>query len=274
MDKLGAICRAVEDCALVLDAIHGPDGRDPDCHDYAFNWDAQLDVRKLRVGYLKTQFEKQWAPNPENEYEDNERAKLSWQVMHQANANALDVIQHKLGINLVPVALPDVPWGAMVDLLSAEAAAAFDSLTRSGRDKLLTGQTKDDWPNTFRTARFYPAVEYIQANRARYIGMQKAAELFEKLDVIVCPTEGGAQLRMTNLTGHPAVIVPHGFRPPDFPMPQKQFQAGGPNTPVSITFLGDLYGEAKALAVAKAFQDATDFHKKHPPVDEWLKKMQ
>ena len=156
-----------------------------------------------------------------------------------------------MGINPIPVELPKLPYGAMVGLLGAEAAAAFDDLTLSGRDRLLTEQGPDDWPNQFRTARFYPAVEYIQANRARSLAVQQVSALFEKVDIIVA-SSGGAQLLATNLTGHPALIVPNGLRGDDAPKPPKTDDGdndniGGPGTPVSITFLAGLYDDAKSL---------------------------
>ena len=167
-----------------------------------------------------------------------------------------------MGVNLIPLEFPKYPYSAMRSILLAEAAAAFDDLTRSGRDKLLTQQTKDDWPNTFRAARFIPAVEYIQANRARTTAME--------LDVIVAPTFS-TQLLITNLTGHPAVILPNGFRGDDAPKARVrengEVEGGGPGTPLSLTFLGQLYGEGKMLALAKAYQDATDFHHKHPRLE-------
>jgi Asp-tRNA(Asn)/Glu-tRNA(Gln) amidotransferase A subunit family amidase len=140
----------------------------------------------------------------------------------------------------------------MRPILIAEAAAAFDELTRSGRDKLLTAQGANDWPNTFRAARFIPAVEYINANRARTLGMQRMAEVFKTIDVFVVPTFS-PQLLITNLTGHPAVILPNGFR--------------DDGTPTSLTFVGDLYGEARLLALAHAYQQATGFHLKHPKLE-------
>jgi Asp-tRNA(Asn)/Glu-tRNA(Gln) amidotransferase A subunit family amidase len=171
-----------------------------------------------------------------------------------------------LGMNLIAVELPDLPWTAISPLLQAEAAAAFDELTRSGRDKLLTGQTPNDWPNAFRAARFIPAVEYIQANRARMLGIEAMARLFSTVDVIVAPTSS-PQLVATNLTGHPALILPSGFRGSDAPAFSAQpgpASYGGPGTPVSLTFLGQLYGEAKLLAVARAYEQATAFHTQHP----------
>jgi len=281
MDKLGPICRSVEDCALVLSAIYGPDGKDRSVQNAAFNWDPNLDWRKLRIGYLKNDFELQpQQPEPPKEEknlteeekkkrdEDNtnrEMARVRQLYDKQFNDAALAKLR-SMGVNLIPVELPKYPFQAMRTILLAEAAAAFDDLTRSGRDKLLTRQTRDDWPNTFRSARFIPAVEYIQANRARMMAMDAMVKVFEQVDVIVAPTFG-PQLVMTNLTGHPAVILPNGVRGDDAPKPQirdGEVQGGGPGTTVSLTFLGQLYGEAKLLAVAKAYQDATDFHLKHP----------
>jgi Asp-tRNA(Asn)/Glu-tRNA(Gln) amidotransferase A subunit family amidase len=138
--------------------------------------------------------------------------------------------------------------------MSAEAAAAFDELTRSGRDDLLVRQGRGTWPNTFRQARFIPAVEYIQANRLRTLLMQKMAEEMKDIDVFVTPSYGGNNLIITNLTGHPAVVVPNGF--------------DEKGNPTSISFIGNLFEEEKTLRMAKAYQDATDFHLKHPNLDK------
>jgi Asp-tRNA(Asn)/Glu-tRNA(Gln) amidotransferase A subunit family amidase len=164
--------------------------------------------------------------------------------------------------------MPKFPYDAMVTMLDAEAAAAFDDLTRSGRDKLLTAQKDYDWPNTFRSARFIPAIEYLQAARARRIAMDAVAKVFETFDVIVAPSNG-EQLVISNLTGHPAVILPNGLRGGDAPKPPSDDindfrNAGGPGTPTSLTFLGKLYGEAALLAFARAYQEATGFHLQHP----------
>jgi Asp-tRNA(Asn)/Glu-tRNA(Gln) amidotransferase A subunit family amidase len=166
---------------------------------------------------------------------------------------ALDVFR-RLGINLIAVDLPDAPYDPMRIILNAESAAAFDELTRSDRDKELVQQGKFDWPNSFRTSRFIPAVDYVNANRLRSIAIQKWDELMRTVDVIVTPTGAAnlSQLVATNLTGHPAVIIPNGFR--------------DDGTPVSLTFLGGLFEEGKMLAVARAYQEATGFHLKHPVV--------
>jgi Asp-tRNA(Asn)/Glu-tRNA(Gln) amidotransferase A subunit family amidase len=245
MDKLGPICRSVEDCALVLDAIYGPDGKDNSVISADYHWNANLSPKRLRVGYVKSAFDL-----PVTDPTDPKRTLHPTKPFDDA---ALDVFR-KLGINLIPVDLPDVPYDAMRIILTAEAAAAFDDLTRSDRDKLLVQQGKFDWPNTFRTSRFIPAVDYVNANRLRSVAIQKWDELMNTVDVIVTPTGAAnlSQLVATNLTGHPAVILPNGFR--------------DDGTPVSLTFLGGLFQEGQLLAVARAYQNATDFHLKHPSV--------
>ena len=284
MDKLGPICRTVEDCALVLQAIYGPDGHDRTVHSAAFNWDANLEWKNLRIGYLKAAFEpkppqppeptKPEAPKTPEEQakaEDNKKRQDALQARAEYDRKYNDAALAKLremGVNLIPVELPKFPYGAIRVMLTAEAAAAFDELTRTGRDKLLTSQKIYDWPNTFRTARFIPAVEYIQAARARTLVMEAMAKVFEGVDVIVAPSNGSDQLTITNLTGHPAVILPNGLRGPDAPKfpfddPSDFQNAGGPDTPTSLTFLGKLYGEAELLAFARAYQEATGFHLKH-----------
>jgi Asp-tRNA(Asn)/Glu-tRNA(Gln) amidotransferase A subunit family amidase len=287
MDKLGPICRSVEDCALVLHAIQGPDGKDRTVDAQAkFNWDANLDWRKLRVGYLKKDFEpekeekqeqakeKPATPEEQEKREKDRRRREAFRVRAAYDRRYNDAALEKLramGANLVPVEMPKFPYDAMVAMLESEAAAAFDELTRTGRDKLLTAQGPEDWPNTFRTARFIPAVEYIQASRARRMAMDAVGKVFYEFDVIVSPTSS-QQLVITNLTGHPALILPNGFRGADAPVPASTAEGadenvGGPGTPVSLTFLGNLYGENKLLALARAYQEATGFHKLRPRLD-------
>jgi len=285
MDKLGPIARSAEDCALVLKVIHGPDGKDLSAMPMNFHFPPQEDLRSLRVGYLKHDFDEPQpfttAPPPKSETAEEKKGREKREAESKAGHErrmydrrydlaALDKLR-SMGISLVPIELPKLPYGAMVGLLGAEAAAAFDDLTLSGRDRLLTEQGVEDWPNSFRTARFYPAVEYIQANRARSLAIQQMSALFEKVDIIVA-SSGGVQLLATNLTGHPAAIVPNGIRGNDAPHPPKvdtgdEDDIGGPGTPVSITFLAGLYDDARLAAFAQAYQDATEFNKLHPKLD-------
>jgi len=233
MDKIGPITRSVEDAAIVFDAIQGPDGIDQSLIDLPFNYNAESDLSDLRIGYLKSAFER--------DYYNKERD----------NA-VLDVLRD-MGVELIPIALPEFQTGPLLITLYAEGAAAFDQLTLSNEDDLMQWQSPNAWPNTFRAARFIPAVEYINANRARYELIQKMEdEVMSQVDVYVTPAFGNANLLITNLTGHPSVVLPNGFT--------------DDGRPTSITFTGDLFDEAGVLRVAKAYQEATNHHKKHPPL--------
>lgn len=235
MDKIGPICRTVEDCAVVFNAIIGPDGKDQTLYDIPFNYAPDVDLRKLRIGFLKMEF-------------DSARGSKA------SNDSVLTVLRN-LGATLIPVELPKrYPVSDLALILSAEAGAAFDELTRSNRDDLLVRQIKNAWPNTFRASRFIPAAEYLRANQIRFLVIQEMHKLMGDIDVYVAPSFGGDNLLLTNLTGHPCVVLPHGFN--------------NEGSPTSISFVGQLFGEAKLLAVAKKFQDATDYHLKHPVLQE------
>jgi len=236
MDKLGPICRSVEDCALVFDVIHGADGKDPTARTLPFGWDPELPLTAIRIGYYRSAFE-----------EEHRGAEF--------DTEGLEVLR-SLGVRLTPIELPtQYPTSALRTILSAEAAAAFDELTRSNTDDLLVRQTSGAWPNSFRRSRFIPAVEFIQANRVRTMLMGAMEAAMDGVDVFITPSYGGDVLLVTNLTGHPAVTVPSGFT--------------DEGTPVSISFIGQLFGEAELLRVAKAFQDTTGYHLKHPPAFSW-----
>jgi Asp-tRNA(Asn)/Glu-tRNA(Gln) amidotransferase A subunit family amidase len=234
MDKIGPICRNVEDCAIVLNAILGNDGKDQTLYDYPFNYTPNIKLNDLKIGYLKKDFEKN--------YDFKTQDSLTLETFK------------RLGAKLFPVELPDTIVNNISFILNAEAAAAFDELTRSGKEDLLVRQIKNAWPNVFRAARFIPAVEYINANRIRHILIQKMSNLMEDVDLYIAPSWEGDNLLLTNLTGHPCVVIPNGF--------------SKDGTPTSISFTGKLFDEGTILAVAKKFQDATDFHLKHPKM-EW-----
>ncbi|HXG00292.1 MAG TPA: amidase, partial [Bacteroidota bacterium] len=234
MDKIGPMCRTVEDCAIVLNAIYGPDGKDQTVYNVPFSYSPSINFKKLRVGYLKSDFD-------------------SAKVNRKQNDATLASLR-AMGVNLIPISLPPLPVAQLSFILSAEAAAAFDELTRSGKDDLLVRQIKNAWPNVFRASRFIPAVEYLQANRVRYLLIQEMAKLFEQVDLYVAPSLEGNNLLLTNLTGHPCVVVPNGFN--------------DEGTPTSITFIGKLFDEGTLLACARAYQNAHDFHLRHPSLPE------
>ena len=280
MDKIGPITRSVEDCALVLNAIYGPDGRDQSVQPAPFHADLTTDIHALRVGYIESAFKaptqqplsadetKSLTPGELAKHEQQHNASFAQRTYdHQFNTRALDALRN-MGVQLTPVEMPSFHFSALLNILGAEAAAAFDDLTTSGRDALLSGQKPYDWPNGFRTSRFLSAVDYIQAERARALALTAMHQLFADFDVIVTPS-GGTQLTATNLCGQPAVIVPNGLRGPDAPpfaptADDDWPDYGGPGTPVSLTFLAPLYQDAKAVALAHAYQLKTGFQLLHP----------
>jgi len=244
MDKIGPICRCAEDCALVLSVINGPDYKDNSLLDVPFNWDASMDVKKLRVGYLKAAFEREItedAANPQRSARVRE--------MRKFDEAALAVIR-SLGVVLKPVELPAMPDGDLGFILSVESAAAFDDITRNNQAELMVKEPeRSSWPATFRLHRFVPAVEYIQANRVRYKMMEDFNKVFADFDLIITTT-GSSPLGLTNLTGHPEINIPHGF--------------GSDGQPTNFRFTGKLFGEQEMLLLAHAFQSKTDHHLKHP----------
>jgi Asp-tRNA(Asn)/Glu-tRNA(Gln) amidotransferase A subunit family amidase len=240
MDKIGPICRTAEDCAVVFRTICGLDGKDNTLIDVPFNWNAGADVKKLRVGYVKAAFEGEIPENPENPQRVQRQRE-----MRKFDEEALRVIR-SLGINLKPIELPKMTTDAIDFVLTAEAAAAFDDLIRSDKLDLMSAEPeRSSWVGSFRLHRFVPAVEYIQANRARYRLMEEYAALFAGLDLFV-----GSALSATNLTGHPEISIPHGF--------------DSKGQPTSLRFTGKLFGESEILLMSHAFQKKTDHHLKRP----------
>lgn len=231
-DTVGPLCRSVEDCALVFDAIYGPDGKDNSVLDVPFGWDASADVRKLRVGYLRSAFTGQ----------PRETAR---QLATRRNRDeALRVIRG-LGVQVVPFNLPDVEMAAIDFIRWAETAAAFDEPTRSGtlRD-VENGPEQSSRPADIRAGRFIPAIEYIQANRYRMRVMEQLAAAMSDLDLFL-----GANPALTNRLGLPILSVPSGF-----------FEG----SPTALQMTGKLFGEPELLLLAHAFQSRTDHHVKHP----------
>ncbi|WP_273210391.1 amidase [Runella zeae] len=232
MDKIGPMTRSVEDCALVFDAIKGPDGYDATVRDLPFNYEPLKTLKGMRIGYLKKAFESNY-PN-------------------RANDSLTLSKLRELGAELVAFELPSYPLGDLTIAIGVEGGAAFDELTLTNKDDQMVRQIKNAWPNEFRSARFIPAVEYVQAQRVRTKMIQDLYQILkkEKLEVYITPTYAGGNLTYTNLSGHPSVCLPNGFNKNGMP--------------TSITFTSQLYAEAKLLGVAKVYQDATTWHKKHP----------
>jgi len=245
MDKIGPICRGVEDCAAALHAMYGPDGKDITVGDAPFNWNPDTNISTLRIGYLKTEFDGPTTPP------GSEQQRAQAEQRRAVYKTALEVLE-KAGAKLTPIELPKMQPGSLRFILSAEAATAFDDITRDGRVNQLSGQAPNDWPNTFRTSRFIPAVEYLRAQRARTLLMREMEKLMSQWDVFVSPAPGSASLLVTNLTGNPAVVLPCGFVN---------------DLPVAIMFTGGVYDEVSPLRVALAFERATNWHTMHPKMD-------
>ena len=232
MDKAGPLCRSAEDAAVVFYYLHGTDGKDASAINMPFNYTGKADLSKLKIAYAKNYFSKR-----------------------DTMGNELQVLDafRKAGAQLIPVDFPDsgiYNFNMTRLILNAEAAAAFDEFTRTDLDDMMTRQGRGDWPNSFRSSRFIPAVDYVNANRHRYLLMQKMNDFMSQYDIVICPTFGGSQLSITNLTGHPALCMPTGFNKNQLP--------------TSITLVGKLYDEATLLAIAKAYQQATPWNKMHP----------
>lgn len=231
MDKVGVLCRHVEDCAMAFDAMRGADPRDPASLGGGFAYGDPPPLAGLRLGYLEADFAA--------DYPGAAQDRAFLEALRQA------------GVTLVPVALPDEPVEALSFVLSAEAAAAFDELTRSGRDDLLVRQVRDAWPNVFRAARLVPAVEYLQANRARTRLVREMVSVFEAVDLYLAPSVSGDNLLLTNLTGHPSVALPVGFVDAD--------------SPTTISLVSDYLDEGLMLSVARRLRDELGRGTPRPP---------
>jgi Asp-tRNA(Asn)/Glu-tRNA(Gln) amidotransferase A subunit family amidase len=273
-DKLGPICRSAEDCALVFDAIQGPDGIDYSVKQYPFNWNANVKLSQLKIAYFKANFDRRAADGTTT-----------------PNAEAMNFLKvlESLGAKPEPIEVPTPNYGYLDSIiLSSEAGAAFEPDTLNSKIKEL--EPYSTWPNFFRAAQFVPAVDYVNANRVRIAAMNQMWELFSKYDVVLTPQENTS---VTNITGTPSIVVPTGFA---IPQPFGRGGGGGgggggrglaaaagrggdttrapaPPTPPPVTIplptamyvMGPIFQDEKNLLVAHAFQQATDFHKKHPP---------
>ena len=248
MDKIGPMCRSVEDCALVFSAIYGPDGHDLSISPESFTWDPAIDPQSLRVGYVEKGFQLD-----DSALADKETDQVAYMQATLRNSLATLDAMREAGYDLIPIDLPERDTGGLWTILAAEAAAAFDQITRDGSVDSMARQDDSAWPNVFRAARFIPAVEYINANRIRTLLMGDMARIMADVDIVIAPSQGANVLPITNFTGHPTVVAPNGF--------------SDKGTPTSISFIGGLHREAETLAVAKAYQDASDWHQQYPDLN-------
>jgi Asp-tRNA(Asn)/Glu-tRNA(Gln) amidotransferase A subunit family amidase len=255
MDKIGPMCRSVEDCALVFNAIYGPDGRDDSVIDAPFEWHPDIPLSKLRIGYVKTEFEPQLPDGRGGGRGDaggRGRGGLTPEQQRAQEEGRLKILNEvldvyrKAGAAIQPIDVPGLDITAALNfILSVEAAAAFDDLTRS---KDIGDKSLNTWPNTFRTSRYVPAVEYIRAQRARAVVIREMEKLMSQYDAFISPTSSRS-LSLTNLTGHPAIALRAGFLE---------------DSPVDFMITGRLYDEGTLMRVALAHEQATKWHERIP----------
>jgi Asp-tRNA(Asn)/Glu-tRNA(Gln) amidotransferase A subunit family amidase len=227
MDKVGPICRQAEDCALVLAAICGADPLDPSAVSKSFVWPPKIDPKSLKVAYLVAQ------------------------TADLADLSGIDkdpalVALKKIGVHLQPAKFSPVPDGVL-NVLNIESSSAFDAFTLGEQIRQLTNSP---WPQTFRAARYIPAPEYIQMQRARSMMMEQFEKEMGDFDAVLAPGTGGQLLLTTNLTGTPQIAIPWG--------------ADTSNSSISRTLIGRNYQEAKLVAIAKFVQDSADYHHLRP----------
>lgn len=232
MDKVGPMCRNAEDCAIIFRIIQGKDSLDRTTSTVPFNYNQDLDFKDFKVAYLKDDIDK-----------DTTKGK--------ANLEKVLKTLKELGVDPTPVSLPnEVPYDGFDIILRSESGAFFDEFVRSGKVDTMVEQDKKSRANSLRQSRFIPAVEYLQANRHRQVLIEQMHQIMKDYDVLISPSFGNKQLLMTNLTGHPVIIVPTGL--------------DEENHPTSVTFVGNLYDEGKILLFAQGFQEATSFDEMHP----------
>jgi Asp-tRNA(Asn)/Glu-tRNA(Gln) amidotransferase A subunit family amidase len=248
LDKIGSICRFVEDTAIVLQAINGPDQQDPGSIPTQFGYDGKMDISEIRVGY-DPQF-----------FTDIDS--------HVMNKVALESAQ-AVGVQLKEISLPQADRRGLQIQLQVEAAAAFEELTKSNRDDELRWQADRAWPNSWRQARLIPATDYIQADRLRRLFMQEMHQVFQEVDIIIGDNFGGGMLQITNFTGHPQLTLRCGFQERAIKPAFEETGVAEDETaifPHSIGLWGPLFGEGKLLAVGRALEERLDVKSKRPPM--------
>jgi Asp-tRNA(Asn)/Glu-tRNA(Gln) amidotransferase A subunit family amidase len=252
LDKLGPMTRSVEDAALVLHAIAGPDEGDFSSVPSKLDFDANASIGNLRVGY----FPKWMKENPATEVD---RA-------------ALDSVR-KLGMQAVEVSLPDWPYDSMQLILFAEGAAAFEELVLSHDVDQLKAQVPDAWPNLFRQARFLSAVDFVQADRLRRKVAEEMARLFDQVDLLLVPSLRDEMLTITNFTGQPSLTIRAGFvevseaRSDWAPDPKNPLPRFNPprRVPHGVTLIGRLFAEGTLCSAGIALERAFKVMGEHPP---------
>ncbi len=246
LDKVGALTRTAEDAAIVLSQINGYDADDPGAARFGFAYDGKIDLRSLTVGYVPKWFEEGDA----------------------ADRAALDAVK-SLGVTLKEFPWPSIDFSALEEIVLVEAAAAFSDLTLSNRDDELSWQAPEAWPNTWRQARFFPAVDYVQVDRLRRRLMQEMAAAFEGFDALIGPHYAAGALLATNCTGHPQLALRAGYaQTPNrdlFDEAEKANGAATAKTPRGVSLWANLFDEGKIIALGRAIEAALGVAHDRPP---------
>ncbi len=256
LDKIGPMCRSVADTALVLAAINGADLADPSSIEAPFGYDASEPVAGHRLG---------WFP-----------ADYAAEGVHDLDRAALDHAR-ALGLELVDLTRPDLPYDALMTVLYAEAAASFERLTLDDADDSLTWQEAGAWPNTFRKARFLSAVDLVQADRLRRLVMRDMDALFGKVDAMIGPCFAGPMLTITNFTGHPCLALRAGFRQSPtrrrLSLAEARLDQGEDGSgamfrvPHAVSLYGRLFDEGTLLRIGMALEARFAVAAERPPLD-------
>jgi len=237
MDKIGPIIRSAEDAAAVMEVINGYDVQDPSSQKMGFNYNSGKNLSDLTLGYDPAWFENA---------DEGQKAALE-----AAKASGIKTKQ-------VSNLLPDLPYGALSNILLAEAAAAFEMLTLDGRDDNLRWQEDNAWPNSFRAARFITAIDLVQTDRIRRLAMEAMHKAFEDVDILISPPFAGGLLQVTNYTGHPAMVLRSGFSDQPartlFGNEQTDPESAAANVPNSVVLWGPLFEDAYLINLGKAIE--------------------
>ena len=252
LDKLGPMARGVEDTFLVLAALSGPDRGDVSSVPSKLEFDATAGIKGLKVGFFP-----RWMGEP---------------PATEVDRAALDALK-KLGMTPVELQFPDWPYGSLLTVLFAEAAASFEELTLNHGLDQLKMQVPDAWPNIFRQSRFLSAVDLVQADRMRRKFAEELARMFASADVLLVPSLRDEMLTVTNFTGHPSLTLRTGFvevgqaRSDWAPDPAHPLPKFSPKrrVPHGVTLIGRLFDEGTIGRVGIALEKATGAMAERPP---------
>lgn len=247
LDKVGPICRSVEDTALVLAAINDYDAGDPSSIDMGFHYNGHQNPGKLRIGYMPSAFEGD-------------------------KASPTDIAALKaaksLGWTLIPVTLPDLPYDALFPIIRAESGAAFDAFTRSGEVDNMVRKGETSRGTGWRTARLISAVDYVNMERLRRLVMQEMDKIFQDVDVIIGPNYAQSMLTITNYTGHPQITFPAGLSPTPtrarYGIDKETVDPTPHNVPHGFSVFADLFHDGNAICVARALEKALNVTARPP----------